>query len=437
MKSAISYFLLIVWSTVYSQKIDNQKIDDYINHIENNNRGIGSVSIFNNGREVYNRSFGQGKLENVKYDANAKYQVGSITKIVTATLIFKLIENNKLKLEDKLSNFYPEIPNSENITIKNLLEHSSGLGDFSVKNDSIQWLTTRVSEKDIFDEIIKQGIDFQPNEKVEYSNSGYYILTKIVEKKYKSNYAAIVKNKIVKPLKLNNFSSSKNNSKNVFKSYSFEGAWNEITEYDFSNVLGVGDIASTTRDLNIFITKLFQYKILKKESVEIMKPIYNKELFGRGLMVIPFYEILFYGHGGDTFGTHSILGYNEKDKISFAISINGQRFPHNDFAIGLLSIIYEQEYEYPIFKDAIELKAEDLDIYFGVYSSRSYKYKLRIFKEGTVLKVKGPGEPAFPLECYEVHKFNYDHHSMKFEFKPLENKMILNLSGREIIMTKE
>ena len=205
MKIKNLFLFLLVSSSAFSQKIDNKKIDDYINYIETNNRGIGSVSIFKDGQEVYNRSFGQSKLENTVYNSNTKYQVGSITKLITATLIFKLVENNKLKLDDKLSAFNPLIPNSNKITIKNLLEHSSGLGDYTMKNDSIPWLTSKVSQKEIFDEIIKQGVSFQPNDKVDYSNSGYYILTKILEKKYKLNYAEIVENIIVKPLKLANF----------------------------------------------------------------------------------------------------------------------------------------------------------------------------------------------------------------------------------------
>ena len=324
-----------------------------------------------------------------------------------------------------------------NITIKNLLEHSSGLGDFTVKNDSIEWLTTRVTEKEIFDEIILQGIDFQPNEKVEYSNSGYYILAKIVEKKYKADFATIVKNLIAKPFKLKNFSASKKNTKNIFKSYVYEKkSWNEITEFDFLNVIGVGDIVSTTKDLNIFITHLFQNNILKNETVEIMKPVYDKETFGRGLMLIPFYQHRFFGHGGDTFGTHSILAYNEKANFSLALCVNGQRFSLNDFAIGLFIIIYELEPNYPVFKDPIELKSEDLDIYLGVFSSPDLPYKLVVVKEGARLKVKGPGE-SFLLECYEVDKFSNDHNAIKLEFKTAENKMILNLDGSEIVFIKQ
>src|SRR3546814_7938517 len=95
MKFKILFFLLLVTISACSQTIDKKKIDDYISYIENNNRGIGSVSIFKDGKEVYNRSFGQKALENVVYDENTKYQIGSITKMVTATLIFRLIEKGE------------------------------------------------------------------------------------------------------------------------------------------------------------------------------------------------------------------------------------------------------------------------------------------------------------------------------------------------------
>ncbi|MBS1572020.1 MAG: serine hydrolase [Bacteroidetes bacterium] len=72
--------------TVFGQNIDVQKIDSFISHIETNNRGIGSISIFKDGKEVYNRSFGQSKLENVKYNAETKYQIGSITKTITPSV---------------------------------------------------------------------------------------------------------------------------------------------------------------------------------------------------------------------------------------------------------------------------------------------------------------------------------------------------------------
>src|SRR5690606_37927182 len=183
---------------------------------------------------------------------------------------------------------------------------------------------------------------------------------------------------------------------------------------------------------------LFQYKILKKESIEQMKPnnTKRKETFGRGLMLIPFYENIFYGHGGDTYGTHSIVAYNEQDHLGLAFAINGERFPHNDFAIGILSIIYGKDYEFPSF-NTITLKSEDLDKFLGTYSSPNFPLKLTITKEGNVLKGQGSGQPVFPLECYETNKFKFDQAKLNLEFIPEENKMILNQGGMKVEMKKE
>ena len=202
MKIKLLSFLMLFTSIIYSQNIDINKIDDYINYIEKNNQDIGSLSIFKDGKEVYNRSFGQKNVTDLVFNKDTKYQIGSISKLFTATLIFQLIEKGKLNLNDKLSGFYPQIPNAEKITIKNLLEHSSGLGDYAIVENNPTWLTKKVDEKTIIDEIIKQGVSFEPNEKTQYSNSGYYLLSRILEKKYNSNYYSILENNIIKPLKL-------------------------------------------------------------------------------------------------------------------------------------------------------------------------------------------------------------------------------------------
>jgi D-alanyl-D-alanine carboxypeptidase len=431
--TSLTAFLFVF--TALAQNIDIKKIDSFVSHIENNNRGIGNLSIFKDGKEIYNRSFGQTKLNNVQYNADTKYQIGSITKMITATLIFELIENNKLHLDDKLALFYPKIPNAEKITIKNLLEHSSGLGDFVAKNDSVFWLSEKVSENDIFEEIIRQGVTFQPNKKVEYSNSGYFLLAKIVEKLYNQNYASIIAEKIAKPLNLENFTSKTELTSNTFDSYEYNEKWNKTTEFEFSNVIGVGDIASTTKDLNTFLDYFFNYKFVKKEFVQQMKPT-KKETFGRGLMLIPFYKHIFYGHGGDTYGTHSIVAYNEKDKLGIAYSINGERFPHNDFAIGILSIIYDKKYEFPNFH-SITLKSEDLDKFLGTYSSSTFPLKLIISKDRNTLKGQATGQSAFPLECYEENKFKFDQAMIKLEFNPEEKKLTLIQGGKKFELTKE
>jgi D-alanyl-D-alanine carboxypeptidase len=341
--------LLFISGNLFSQEIDKEKFDNYINYIESNNGGIGSVYIFKDGKEVYNRSFGQRKLINVNYNEDTKYQIASVTKMITAILIFKLVEDGRLNLETKLSDFYPEIPNSKKITIKNLLEHTSGLGNFAIRNGAI-WVMEKASEEDIFEEIKKQGVSFEPNEKVVYSNSAYILLRMILEKKYNKEYHKIVIQKITKPLNLKNFASIKSNPTNTFKSYKFIENWSEIKDIEYTNVIGVGDIASTTKDLNIVITSLFEYKILKKETLELMKPIIGKEDWGRGLALFKYDENLFFGHSGDVLGSHSRLIYNPKDKIAIAYCTNGERIPSNILIENLVSILYNKQFNLPEIK---------------------------------------------------------------------------------------
>ena len=163
-----------------------------------------------------------------------------------------------------------------------------------------------------------------------------------------------------------------------------------------------------------------------------MKPDYTKkETLGRGLMLVPFYKHISYGHAGDTYGTHSLVSYNEKDHLGFSFSFNGERFPHNDFAIGILSIIYDKPYEIPV------LTSEELDKYLGVYVSKQIPLKITITKNANTLIAQGTGQPAFPLEATGKDKFKFDKAGAKFGFNPTDKTMILFQGGGQIEFTKE
>lgn len=328
-----------------SQAVHEKRLDDFLNHVEDNNGGIGSVSIFKDGREVYARSFGQQNLVGVAHDENSKYQVASVTKMATAILAFKLIEDGRLSLDDKLSDFYPDMPSSQKITIKNLLEHSSGLGNFGIKDGSL-WVVDQLSQNEILEEIKRQGATFEPGERVAYSNSAYFLLRMIIEKVHGREYHQIVAQEIAAPLGLKNFASIQSHPTNTFKSYAFAGQWGEIKDVDYSNVIGVGDIASTTHDLNVLISSLFQYRILRKDTVEQMQPIVGKG-WGMGLAEFTYGEDRFVGHGGDVLGSHSRVIYNPKDGLSIAYSTNGERIATNTFLEAIVDTVYGLEVTLP------------------------------------------------------------------------------------------
>ncbi len=427
MKIKVLLISLFCYSFIFSQTFDRTKIDHFINHIEDHNQGIGSISIFKNGSEVYNRSFGKKQIPKLKVDAHTKYQIGSITKLFTATLILQLIEKGQLRLDDKLSQFYPEIPNAYNITIKHLLEHSSGLGDFVKGETDPKWLVNKINEEKILKYIAVQGTTFEAGQKKQYSNSGYYLLARILEKKYKKSYRKILSKQLLKPLELTDITSYSRCEKNTFHSYEYWTSWTKMNELEFSNVVGVGDIAATTSAMNTFISNLFQYNILKQETVELMKPKADKN--GKGLMQVPFYEKKFYGHGGTTLGTHSMLIHNAEDNISISYSINGHRFNDNDFLIGILSVVYNVKYNLPVFTKSLVLKSEDLEQYVGIYAAIDDPFIITIFKENNRLFAQGTDQPSFPLEAYKKHQFKFEEARLKIHFIPEEKKLVLYQDG--------
>lgn len=334
---------------VTSQPIQTKRLDTFLDRVESNNGGIGSVSIFKGGREIYARSFGQQNLPGVAHDADSKYQIASVTKMVTAILAFKLIEDGRLNLDDSLSSYFPAMPSAQKISIANLLGHTSGLGNFAIRNGEV-WVVDPQTQDQILEEIATQGIAFEPGQRVAYSNSAYFLLRMIIEQVHGRAYHDIVAQEIAAPLGLRNFASTGSHPGNTFKSYAFSGEWREIKDIDYSNVIGVGDIAATTHDLNVLISGLFEYKLVHKDRLQQMQPKLGGSGWGLGLAEFTYGEEHFLGHGGDVLGSHSRVIYNPEDDVAIAYSTNGERIPTNVFLEAIVDLVYGREAVFPVIK---------------------------------------------------------------------------------------
>ena len=416
--------------------INVAKIDDFLNYIAKNKQGIGSISIFKEGKEIYQKNFGQDQLTNVQWDSKTGYQIGSVSKLFTAIMLMQLVEKGKLNLNDKLSKYYPDAPNANKITLKNVMNHTSGLGDYVGGN--YHWLFDKpVGDKAILDSIKKHGVEFQPGEKTRYSNSGYYLLSRILEKITKKPFHILLKENITSKVNMHDTFSVLDHPKNIFKSYENNtGKWTEMQDFNFENCIGLGDITSTTHDMNLFINALFNNQFVKKETLEMMLPKEGKR-FGLGVMPVPFYNKVSFGHGGDTAGTHSIVSYSPSEKYSVAIVINGEKMPHNNISIGVLSIIYDQEYEYPKFAEAQKTTAKELEKFIGEYSSKDIPLGLKIFVKDDTLFAQGTGQTAFPLDYIEKNEFSFEKADVKIVFNPEKNQLSMTQAGKTAVFDRK
>lgn len=437
-KIIVSALLFGMSLALSAQNFDNQKLDSLFSIIEENERGMGSMSIFQDGAEIYQKSYGYADLENkVKNNASTKFRIGSISKTFTATIIMKLIENKKLSLSTKLSDFYPQVKNADKITIAHLLQHRSGIANFTSVADYTQWNTEKQTKKQIIDRIVLGGVSFEPNEKFEYSNSNYVLLTFIAENVSEKNFSELLQEIIITPCSLKHTSvgSKINIDNNESLSYVKLSGWTLQTETDMSIPLGAGFIISTPFDLNVFLSSLFTGRIITEETLKQMMTVMDG--FGFGLIRVPFYDMKGYGHTGGIDGFQANAFYFPQANVSIALTSNGVVYPLNDIIVGALSVYFGKEYKLPQFNKSIVLTTEELDNYLGVYSTASFTLKLTISRNGNTLIAQGTGQPSFPLECVEKNKFKFDQARLELEFIPTESKMILKQNGMTFEMKRE
>lgn len=420
-----------------AQSFDKAKLDSYFDALETNNKFMGSVAVSKDGKIIYERSLGFIDFENkIKADANSKYRIGSISKTFTAVLVFKAVEANLLDLNQTIASYFPSIKNTEKITLKHLLSHRSGIHNFTDDPDYLTWNTRAKTEKEMLAIIADAGSDFEPDSKAQYSNSNYVLLTYILEKSFKKSYPELLKGYITKPLGLKNtyFGSNINTANNECFSYTMGENWQLAPETDMSVPVGAGGIISTPTDLVTFSDALFGGKLVKPESLALMKTLNDQ--YGMGLFQFPFYDNKGYGHTGGIDGFSSVFTHFPDGNISYALTSNGTNINNNNISIAVLSAVYNKTYDIPDFV-SFNVSEEALDHYVGTYVSEQVPLKITVSKNKLTLIAQATGQAAFPLEATAKDKFTFDQAGIEMEFNPGEGTMLLKQGGAQFNFKKE
>jgi D-alanyl-D-alanine carboxypeptidase len=427
----------LITVAVSGQNFDREKLDRYFETLASKNKMMGSITMSKDGQVIYEKAFGFADIDQpMALSSDSRFRVGSITKMFTAALILKAVEEGKIQLDQKIDTFFPEIENSELITISQLMNHRSGVHSFTSNPDYLTWHTMPKSRKSLYNIILEGGSDFEPDSKADYSNSNYVLLTWILEDIYREEYTNILSRHITVPLKLKNtYLGKKTNpsDKEAF-SYMFSGEWIKEADTDMSIPLGAGAIVSTTGDLTRFIEGLFAGKIISLGSLELMKEM--KDNFGRGMFRIPFHDKSSYGHTGGIDEFKSMLSYFPDEKFSLAMSTNASVIDPNQAAIAAMSAYFGKDYEIPEFKN-ISLTPEELNQYLGVYSSPGFPLKITITQENNSLVGQATGQSSFPLDAEGDHVFSFSRAGLTLKFNPENDEMTLKQGPGEFVLKKE
>lgn len=181
------------------------KIDSLLSKYNKNEPGI-AIGLVKNNQLVYETYFGLANLDyEIPIHKETSFHVASVSKQFTAFAILLLEEEGKLSLEDDIRIYLPEMHKFEpKITISNLLNHTSGLKDqFNLLRLSGWTLNDVITNQQVLDIIFNQKtLNFKPNEKFMYSNSGYTLLAEIVARVSKMSFAEFTHQRIFAPLQM-------------------------------------------------------------------------------------------------------------------------------------------------------------------------------------------------------------------------------------------
>jgi D-alanyl-D-alanine carboxypeptidase len=160
-----------------------------------------SVAIVSKNQLLYAKAFGKANLaENRPADVNTRYAVGSVSKQFTVAAILLMAEEGKLSLDDKVAKYFPNFTRASEITIRQLLNHTSGYEDFAPQDYLIPEWTEPTRSQSILDRFANKPLNFEPGTKYQYSNTGYVLAGEIFEKVSGKPLVVFLHEKIFDPL---------------------------------------------------------------------------------------------------------------------------------------------------------------------------------------------------------------------------------------------
>ena len=251
-----------------------EEIERKVSLVLEGNEFSGSLLIAQEDDIFFNKSFGMANYElDVANSSKTKYRIGSITKLFTATAIMQLVENQQLDLDFTVDRYIADYPNGNQIKISHLLSHTSGIANLTEFPDFLEWVKNYSPISETINRFKHKPFDFLPGQGYKYSNSGYILLSYILELITDQVYEQYLLENIFNPLNMKNsgFDKQEKIIKNRASGYNIKGT--ELVNaphIHMSNPYGAASLYSTIEDLYLFSQAFHTNRLLSRNSMEKM-----------------------------------------------------------------------------------------------------------------------------------------------------------------------
>lgn len=434
-KIAVLLIAFAIGLNSFGQTVTNKDLEYNINELFESyahyNRFIGNVIISQNNIIIYEKSFGYADIENQKKNTkNSIFSIGSVTKPLTAVGIMKLVEAGKLSLETPIITYFPNfIPDlSKDITIRHLLNHSSGMqaniGRIDDEGNGLMPDENAITLEGLLEKFKDSKLKFEPGNGYEYNNLGYTLLAYIIEKVSEKSYADYMAEAVFKLANMNN--TAVDNYKPISeRSFPHTGlGMSEFKKLNYnihsSWIFGAGNINSTAGDLYNFMRALETGTILKPASV---KKLYsdtqsrgvNDSEYGIGWRIENKGGEKWINHSGLLPGATSLIGFLPERNFKIIILSNAtssdlitedtvqgkSQFVDGEIIDNVIAVLQDKKVELlPIADNTMNKKTEDFKRTYVLDNDHS----LILTKQGDDYSLETIGSESWSVFTYQFSR---------------------------------
>lgn len=282
MKKIVTIWILtLFWSFCHGQQTPlNQLIEEYATKKNFN----GTILIQKDKKIIYEKGLGYANRQfSIPNTIDTKFKIASITKLFTSVLILQLHEKGDIDLNASIKTYLPEYQGegADKVTIHHLLTNTSGIENIEsnpnreLKNPWLDVYQKPYTTDQILSKFCSGKLVNEPGNKFSYNNGDYVILGKIIEQRYKKSFDKVLYSMILEPLELKNTGVFYQSA--VIPNMSSTYAWNDsLKTFDndrqayIENWYAAGAMYSNTQDLLKFINSLFEFKLIKQETLKLL-----------------------------------------------------------------------------------------------------------------------------------------------------------------------
>jgi len=393
----ISIGLLGTTSTNCLAQTKASKIAALMSSLSERGQFSGSIVVAEHGRMIYERGFGTADLKhNVAFTPKTSVYLASLTKQFTAMAIMMLAERRQLSYRDALSKYFPEFPSyATRITIRNLLNHTSGIPDYVGLGLERPGLTN----KEVLSTLIRQpALGFTPGAKFEYSNSNYVLLALIIEKVSGQSYNLFLRRKIFVPLGMKHTFVYDQSRKEMSRAIGYN-RFGDVSDYDLLTY-GEGGIYSTVADLFKWDLALYTENLVRHATLD--EAFTRGKLndgsstgYGFGWAVAEYNGETIYAHAGRYGGFNTYIKRFPKERATIIFLTNHDFRNMGSIGNALINILHDRPYTPP--------KLSGAELLYRTYRAQGVAATVQRYRS-----LKQSADPAYDFGESELNELGYE-----------------------------